>query len=488
MTPGRMTPARRSLTCLALGGALGVMADISRVWIPERLGTAAWLALLLAALLVLLDADTDEVSLPLAAAAVGLGALVWRDSPALHLLNLMAIGGCLVAGSRIGAPLLRGAGGVVAWALAFVEAGAHAALGAAAALSESAWTRLPSGRPFRGATSAIFGLVLVSPVIALFGALFAEADPLFAEGIRHTFRLDLSGIMPHVVVIGAIGWAAAGFLRGAVRGSGIAVPAVPGGGSVPFMTIGTALGCIAALFLIFVLLQTRYLFGGASLLAAADGLSYAEYARRGFFELVTVTALTLPVLLLADWALDQRTGRDRRRFRALAGLLLGLLGVIVVSALSRMALYAGMYGLTELRVYVTAFMLLLCAIFAWFGVTVLRGNRGAFMRGTLIACGCAVAVLNVVNPDALIARVNLGRAPARVPVDVSYLASLSADAVPSLVERSSALGRGPRCELLAELRDRWLGTTDAFSISRIGARRALERQDSALVKECAIEL
>ena len=487
MTRGDMTPARRSLTCLGLGAALGIMADISRMWIPDRLGTAAWLALLLAALLVLLDSEADESGLPLAAAAVGLGALVWRDSPALHLLNLAAIGGCIVAGSRIGAPLVRGAGGVLAWALAFVEAGAHAALGAAAALSESAWMRLPGGRNVRGATSAVFGLVLVAPVLAIFSALFAEADPLFADGIAHAFQLDLSGFVPHAFVIGAVGWASAGFLRGAVRGSAINVPAVPGGGSIPFATVGTALGCIASLFLVFVLLQARYLFGGASLVGAAGTLSYADYARRGFFELVTVTALTLPLLLLADWALDQRSGRARARFRSLAGLLLGLLGVIVLSALSRMALYTGMYGLTELRVYVTAFMLLLCAVFAWFGLTVLRGNRSGFMRGALIASGCAVAALNVMSPDALIARVNLGRPSAQMPVDVSYLTSLSADAVPALLEQASTLDRRTRCELLAELRDRWLGTSGDFSIARIEARRALEHDGLSIEMECALE-
>ena len=152
-----------------------------------------------------------------------------------------------------------------------------------------------------------------------------------------------------------------------------------------------------------------------------------------------------------------------------------------------MALYTGMYGLTELRVYVTAFMLLLCAVFAWFGVTVLRGNRGAFMRGTLVASGCAVAALNVVDPDALIARVNLARSSAAVPVDVAYLASLSADAVPALLAHSTTLDRPARCVLLAELHGRWLGPSDEFSIGRIAARRALEAPDHALERTCPVE-
>ena len=38
-----MSSARRSLACLALGGGLGILADLSRVWLPDRLGPATWL-------------------------------------------------------------------------------------------------------------------------------------------------------------------------------------------------------------------------------------------------------------------------------------------------------------------------------------------------------------------------------------------------------------------------------------------------------------
>ena len=481
-----MSTARRSLACLALGGGLGILADVIRVWFPERLALAAWLGLFLMALLVLMD-DDDAVSLPLAAAAIGVGALVWRDSPALHLLNLAVIGGCLLAGSRIGAAVAQGMGGVVAWAFAALEAGAHAALGAAAAISEASWSRVPGGASLKSARGAVLGLVLVAPVIVAFSALFAEADPLFAAGIRRTFDGDLRAYFPHIAVILAAGWVATGLLRGAVlprEGRG-RVPALPGG-IFGFATVGTALGGIITLFSVFILLQTRYLFGGESLVAGPGGLSHAEYARRGFFELVGVTALTLPVLLMADWSLDQRRRRDAIRFRGLALLLLGLLGAIVVSALSRMALYTGMYGLTELRLYVTAFMLLLCAIFTWFAMTVLRGSRPAFMRGSLVASGCAVAALNLLDPDALIARVNLQRSSPEVPVDVSYLATLSADAVPALLRHAAGLGREQHCALVAALGERWRGKGEVWNVSRVAARRALEAHARETGRNCLI--
>ena len=482
-----MSSARRSLTCLALGGGLGVIADLSRVWLPDRLGPATWLGCFLIALLLVGD-EEDMVSLPLAAAAAGLAALVWRDSPALYILNLGVIAGCLLAGSRIGAAVVAGMGGVFAWAMAILESMVHAAIGAAVAASEAVGPRLKGVTGIRETRGAALGLLAVSPVLVVFGVLFAEADPLFASTFRSAFDWNLSGLAPHVAVVGAAGWIATGLLRGAVQDrEGRGITRGPAGGITRFVTVGTALGGIIGLFLIFVLLQTRYLFGGVALVMEPGGFSPAEYARRGFFELVGVTALTLPVLLVADWALNQRNRSDVARFRGLALLLLGLLGVIVISALSRMALYTGMYGLTELRVYVTAFMLLLCVIFVWFAMTVLRGNRPAFMRGSLIAAGCAVAALNALDPDALIARVNLGRASTAVPVDVAYLASLSADAVPVLLEHSTALAPAPRCELLAELEARWGDTNAAWNVSRLSARRALEADARSTGRDCPIE-
>ena len=59
------------------------------------------------------------------------------------------------------------------------------------------------------------------------------------------------------------------------------------------------------LFLAFVIVQFRYLFGGRDLVQQSANLTYAEYARHGFFELVAVAALTLPLLLLGDWLLRE---------------------------------------------------------------------------------------------------------------------------------------------------------------------------------------
>ena len=126
--------------------------------------------------------------------------------------------------------------------------------------------------------------------------------------------------------------------------------------SLGIVEVGTVLGLLGLLFLAFVAVQVRYLFGGAERVVSTAGMTYAEYARRGFFELVTVTAIALPTLLLAHWLLRADDRRGERTFGILAGTLVALLFVVMASALQRMYLYVDEYGLTQLRFYVTAFV------------------------------------------------------------------------------------------------------------------------------------
>jgi hypothetical protein len=189
-----------------------------------------------------------------------------------------------------------------------------------------------------------------------------------------------------------------------------------------------ALGAVNLLFLAFVLVQLRFLFGGSGLVEQRVGLTYAEYARHGFFELVVVAVLVLPLLLAVD-AVLRGTPRQVRTVRGLAAALLALLGVVMASALDRLWLYQQQFGLTELRIYATGVVLWLALVFVWLAVTVLRGRRHLFATGAVVLGFAATLSLNVLDPDALIARTNVERPRA----DVAYLTGLSDDALPTLL-------------------------------------------------------
>jgi hypothetical protein len=144
-----------------------------------------------------------------------------------------------------------------------------------------------------------------------------------------------------------------------------------------------------------------------------------------------------------------------------------------------MRLYMQQYGLTELRLYATGVIVWIAVVCAWFAVTVLRGHRHAFAVGTLVAGFAATLSLNVLNPDALIVRTNV----TRPVVDVPYLAHLSDDAVPTLVERLHRL-RPEQQRLLAEAllqRRQTGGDWRSWNASRSRAARVLREHRAELL-------
>ena len=85
----------------------------------------------------------------------------------------------------------------------------------------------------------------------------------------------------------------------------------------------------------------------------------------------------------------------------------------------------------------------------------LRGQRDPFAFGAVSSAFVALALLNSVNPDELIVRTNAGRANAVEPLDERYVTSLSADAVPALIEVLDQIPEGKRPAVAEALLDCW---------------------------------
>jgi hypothetical protein len=193
------------------------------------------------------------------------------------------------------------------------------------------------------------------------------------------------------------------------------------------------------------------------------GLTYAAYAREGFFQLVAATALGLPWLLAADSLLGEREESARWSFRALAGAQLVLLLAIVASAVQRMRAYLDAYGLTEDRFVATAVLLWLALLVVWFGATVLKGRRNGFAFGAVVSGFGLIVLLHLSNPTAYAAQSHLDRAGSALHhesdsgsrLDVTYLATLGSDAAPVLVGRIDELTGPERCEVASALLARW---------------------------------
>jgi hypothetical protein len=302
------------------------------------------------------------------------------------------------------------------------------------------------------------GTVMAVPPLLVLTALLTSADPMFARVLHNAMFVSIEPLLEHLAFAGLIAWFASGYLRAfAVSDDVVMDRVVIPRPAMSSSEITVALSLLNALFVVFLAVQIRYLFGGADLVEVTAGLSYAEYARRGFFELVAAAAFVVPVLLVADWAAAENGGRSRRVMRATSTLLVVLLVAVLASAAYRMKLYQDAYGLTEQRLYVSVIMVWLTGLLIWLAATVLRGERRGFVFGAVLGGLACIAALHVLNPHAMIARVNIGRATLGAEYDGRYLSTLSADAVPTLVERLSVLPHAERCRVAGMLEKRWSG-------------------------------
>lgn len=400
--------------------------------VPGQLGVALAFGLLFIVLAILyrqglLSLPSDDVAHLAIPATVLIVAIVWRDSETLTVLNIGAIM-VLVAMTRpVRVPTTDLYGGT--GLLDLFRQGLHVAGGVALGavpLTQAARPIAAPGRRQRWFAAGV-GVLAISPALVIFSLLLGSADPAFGDLLERAFNIELGPVAEQVIPALVLSWIGAGLLYALTRPP-LASPAKQTGGWVSSATIGGALLPIALLFGFFLLLQSRYLFGGRAVVLATADLSFAEYARRGFFELVAVATATMPILLIADWASDQ-DAESRRRFTRLARVLLVLLAGLLVSAILRMLIYTDTYGLTESRVFTTAFMLWLAFVLAWFGSTVLRGHRERFVDGSVTAAFAMLILLNVVGPTSLIVQVNAWRADHGHPFDVNYVTSLDAGAV-----------------------------------------------------------
>ncbi len=284
------------------------------------------------------------------------------------------------------------------------------------------------------------GVLITIPLLLLFGLLLASADKIFSDMLGSAFdwfKFDIfDNFIPHTLTILLLTWLGAAALWHAMTKSEKPLVIQPDKPLFkPFLGMtetSIALISLNVLFALFLVVQFRYFFAG-SVNVSIDGFTYAEYARRGFFELVAV-ALIASVLYFSLASFTKRdTQAKKRAFSVMAGLLLAQVGVMLISAFQRLRLYEQAYGFTSLRLAAHVFMvfvgLLLLAL-------ILMELTNSFRRlGLVLMLGFLAFALVMVglNEDALIAQQNLERAVQGEKLDAAYLVhGLTNDAVPTL--------------------------------------------------------
>lgn len=296
------------------------------------------------------------------------------------------------------------------------------------------------------------GAALAIPASLAVVVLLASGDAVFASLVRlpvDVERLpgDLSGLACGALVAGALA-------RQAVSGPHDLTP----GPDRPLTGRTEATWVLTALLVplaAFAAVQGVAAAGGAGHVLETEGLTYAEYAREGFFSLLAASALVLTVVLAVSGAVRGSRAAGRRQQVVLAEAVLAMtLGLVAVSV-RRLALYEAEFGATMLRLSCTVVALFLGAVLVAAGAWVAgAGRRRWFPFAVGVLALVTLVAWNAVDPERVVVDRNLDRALAGRSLDVDYLERLSDDGFTAIVDRADELPD----ELLAEVRLASCGT------------------------------
>jgi len=290
------------------------------------------------------------------------------------------------------------------------------------------------------------GVLIAIPILIILTFLLTSADPIFKDRIQNLFSWfnadNLGEVIFRLVYITLIAYQLLSanyfglFESKKIKKIKAAKPSWRP--FLGFIESWIILGMVNLLFLSFVILQFTYLFGGQSNINL-EGFTYSEYAVRGYMELIAVVIITLILFYVMNLITKRETVPQQRIFSCLGLLLIGLTGVILASALTRLSLYETVYGFTRLRTLTHISMI-------WIGllllaVIILEITHKMQHLAIILIClifGFGVTV-NLVNIDRFIVQQNINRTISSSEIDsgstldTRYLFSLSYDSIPPLI-------------------------------------------------------
>ena len=315
------------------------------------------------------------------------------------------------------------------------------------------------------AVPALRGVVIGTSLVIPFAVLFLTADAAFAAIADSTPRPSLGSVPGRVTAFTVVLLAGLGLALAARRQ--LRDRPLVRRRSLARVEWALPLIVLNMLFLTFVAVQLTVLFAGHDHVLRTSGLTYAEYARSGFWQLLAAAVLTLVVVKGAMLFAGRRTRAEHLLLQALLGLLSALTIVIVASAFHRLRLYESAFGLTRLRLAAEAFSLWLGGMFALLLLVGALRRAALFPRVVLAWTAVALIAFSIANPDARIADRNVDRWRETGRIDLEYVEELSADAAPALSRLPTAL----RDQALFEIEEK-LSRDEPWSSANLSRRRA----------------
>jgi len=280
---------------------------------------------------------------------------------------------------------------------------------------------------------AFVGILCAVPVLLIVVPLLISSDVAFQGMMRKLFSNSFSnffkvifGLMLSIFVLSY------GF---SLKKSRIAKVKSGNPASIENVYIVSFLSVISVCYLLYLFSQLAYFFSAFKGFLPNKEITYAEYARKGFFEMCIIAVINLMIVFLALLIAKKKEGKVCNAIKVLATFVAIFTLIIIATAISKMVLYISAYGMTVLRLTTSAFMVFLAVVFV---SVILRifFIKINIIKTALVAAGCILLLLGTANVNAVCARYNYesyisGRLTS---VDMEAMFRLGDEGIPYLVK------------------------------------------------------
>lgn len=328
----------------------------------------------------------------------------------------------------------------------------------------------------------LYGVLYSIPILVLFLILFANADAVFESILNNKIFLSESKAIERlfdIILFVFYSIILASFFFFLLSKDHKLLPKNLKVIKLDKITSSVILLLVNVLFLTFVIVQLRYLFGDMDFVLE-NKIRFSEYARSGFFELIEIVIIAF--LLIGFF---HRSFSHHGKEKILAYLQIALviqISIIGISALQRMELYQDAYGYTILRLYVEWFLYTVFFALAALIIVVYRNMEFRKLFHYLLIIGIiSTTIVSSINVDFLIANKNIQKAISEDhskenALDFSYLDKLSVDAVPAWLENKIPASFQPTFEIPHS--KIWeLSHSNSFFEFNLGRKKALELKE-----------
>lgn len=283
----------------------------------------------------------------------------------------------------------------------------------------------------------MIGLVISIPLLFIITGLLMSADTVFQEVVMTlpSFILEVNFMesvfrFGLVIVIGFMFYGIFKVLhvpskvKNKTKQLNRRTP--PNWDSISAMTI---LVLLNAVYLLFMVIQFKYFFNEGLL----SGYTYAEYARRGFFELIVVTLINWSILIsFLKLVREERKGM-KLALKLMYSLLVVASTVMLTSAYERLTLYENAYGFTLDRVLAHAVMLFLIVVFGYMFIRIWL-EQLSILHFYLIIGLIFYTGINTISLEKIVVNNNLERYEETGKIDIDYLNQLSYTGLDGLID------------------------------------------------------